>query len=86
VRVGDEIALRSVAAADREIECRVARLRPAASTEDAHLTAVSSPFAAAWGRSGMVGNARLYGRRHTLAYAKLYLPLERILRVDLWSL
>jgi hypothetical protein len=34
----------------------------------------------------MVGRARLYGRRASLAYAMLYLPLERVFRVELWGM
>ena len=38
------------------------------------------------GRSGLAGHARIYGRTRSLAYAKLYLPAERIVRVSLWAL
>ncbi|TMQ18983.1 MAG: biotin/lipoyl-binding protein [Deltaproteobacteria bacterium] len=50
------------------------------------IVAVTTAFATPIGRAGMIGHARLYGRRRSLAYAKLYLPLERVFRVELWGL
>lgn len=82
---GDEIVLRPVGAPGEAIHCAVARLRDTVHAPG-EIVAVTTPFATPVGRAGMVGHARLYGRRHSLAYAKLYLPLERVFRVELWSL
>jgi multidrug efflux pump subunit AcrA (membrane-fusion protein) len=98
--VGDEIALRPIGAPGEDIRCAVARIRDAATAPELRdpiaqlalqpdtgdLIAMTTPFATSVGRTGMVGHARLYGRRHSLAYAKLYLPLERVFRVELWGI
>ncbi|MEO7735705.1 MAG: HlyD family secretion protein, partial [Kofleriaceae bacterium] len=88
---GDEIELRALAAPGEHMRCTIARIRGAVtvsgpSAEPGEIVAVTTPFATAAGRTGMVGHARLYGRRRSLAYAKLYLPLQRVFRVELWGM
>ncbi len=48
--------------------------------------AVTSPFALDRPRSGLTGHARIYGAEHTLAYANVYLLVQRLVRVRLWSM
>lgn len=50
------------------------------------LVVVTAPFAMPEGRSGLAGHARIYGRRRSLAYGKLWLPTERVVRVSLWAM
>jgi multidrug efflux pump subunit AcrA (membrane-fusion protein)/Zn-dependent protease len=79
--VGDEIALRPAGMPDIEITCRVERTR-----QDGGFVVVTSPFTLQAARSGMQGHARLYGRKRSLAYAKLWLPLQRVVRVSMWAI
>jgi hypothetical protein len=80
-----DAADRSRDAADRSRDAADHR-RDATPSLDTHLVLITSPFAVAGGRAGMTGHARLYGKRRSLAYAAFYLPLQRLLRMRLWSL
>jgi multidrug resistance efflux pump len=88
IEIGDEIALRAHGAPHGEIRARLARFREAAqgSGGDERIVAVTAPFALERPRSGLTGHARIYGAEHSLAYANLYLPLQRLVRVRLWSM
>ena len=85
---GDEIAIRvDGAPADARV-ARVARVRDAAQPDhdEPRVVVVSSPFALARPIAGLTGHARIYGAEHSLAYANLYLPLRRLVSVQLWSM
>ncbi len=88
VAVGDEVALRAYGAPHREVSVRVERLRT--STEghggEERIIAVTTPFTLAQPISGLTGHARIYGEARSLAYAYLYLPLQRLVRIRLWSM
>ena len=96
--VGDKVTLRAAGAPNDEMECQIARIRDRVEARDAAarqdrgvddpeaIMLTTTPFGMTHGKSGMAGHARLYGRRHTLAYAKLYVPLQRVVRVSLWAL
>jgi multidrug efflux pump subunit AcrA (membrane-fusion protein)/Zn-dependent protease len=81
IAVGDEIALRPAGLPNIEVACRIERTR-----EDAGFVVVTTPFTLAEARSGMHGHARLYGRKRSLAYAKLWLPFQRVVRVSIWAI
>lgn len=87
IAVGDEVALRPHGTPGSGIATRIARLREA--TQDAggerRVVAVTAPFSPDRPIAGLTGHARVYGADHSLAYANLYLPLQRLLRVQLWS-
>ncbi|HLU67452.1 MAG TPA: HlyD family efflux transporter periplasmic adaptor subunit, partial [Kofleriaceae bacterium] len=95
---GAPVVLRPFGAPDQEIECRVDRVRDAAETGaassasgssiygDRPVVAITTPFSLPRARAGMEGRARVYGESRTLAYAHLYLPLKRLLSIELWSL
>lgn len=84
IGIGDHVALRMTGSPDDDIEARIERVR---STDDSgQLVVVTSPFTVERGKAGMSGHARLYGRQRSLAYSKLYLPLQRVVRVTLWAL
>ena len=88
VRVGDEIALRSLASPHEELVARVARIREP--VKDArgkeHIVVVTSPIPLARPVAGLTGHARIYGEEHSIAYAGFYLPILRLFRVRLWSM
>jgi putative peptide zinc metalloprotease protein len=85
--IGDHIAMRAHAAPGEMIECKIDRIRDIVDPNSrGGLIVVTTPFAIEGGRTGMVGHARLYGRERSLAYSKLYLPLERLVKVTLWAL
>lgn len=88
VAPGDEVALRPYSAPHTAISVRVERLREATQSSDgeARVIAVTSPFALAAPISGLSGHARVYGAARSLAYAMLYLPLQRLVRIRLWSM
>ncbi|HEU0037038.1 MAG TPA: PqqD family peptide modification chaperone [Kofleriaceae bacterium] len=95
LEVGDEVALRLEGLPGHDIECRIERIRDVAETKQdtkdetkstRELVFVTSAFQIADARSGMGGHARIYGHPRSLAYAKLYLPLQRVVRVSLWAL
>ena len=88
IAIGDEVALRPHGAPHDEIRVRVERLREAAQEAggEERIVAVTSPFALDRPISGLTGHARIYGAEHSLAYAYLYLPLQRLVRVRLWSM
>jgi multidrug resistance efflux pump len=85
---GDEVALRPHGVPGAEISARVERVRDAAQTSggEVRVVAVTSPFALDPPISGLSGHARIYGAVHSLAYAMLYLPLQRLVRIRLWSM
>jgi len=80
--------LRLRGAPGREIRVRIEYIREAAqdSGNERQIIAVTSPFAPGRPTSRLTGHARIYGVEHSLAYANLYLPLQRLLRVRLWSM
>jgi multidrug efflux pump subunit AcrA (membrane-fusion protein) len=87
VRPGDRVELRANGAPDREVQTRLERLPPAAAPSPADgLTAFTAPFSFAGSRQGMSGHARIHGERRTLGYTLVYLPMRRLIDVDLWSL
>jgi hypothetical protein len=87
IAVDAEVALRPYGTPRSGIVTRIARLREA--TQDAggerRVVAVTAPFSPDRPISGLTGHARVYGADRSLAYAYLYLPLQRLLRVQLWS-
>lgn len=87
IAVDAPVALRPYGTPRSGIATRVARLRQA--TQDAsgeqRVVAVTAPFSPDRPISGLTGHARVYGADRSLAYAHLYLPLQRLLRVQLWS-
>jgi multidrug efflux pump subunit AcrA (membrane-fusion protein) len=86
-RPGDRVELRANGVPDRELHTRLEWLPPAAApTPAGGLTAFTAPFVFAEGRQGMRGHARIRGERRMLGYALVYLPLRRLVDVDLWSL
>jgi putative peptide zinc metalloprotease protein len=88
IGIGREVALRLYGAPDDEIRARIERVREAAqgSGGEERIVVVTSPFALDRPLSGLTGHARIYGAEHSLAYANLYLPLQRLVRVRLWSM
>lgn len=86
VREGDRVELRATGAPSQAVVTAVERLSPAVRANEPVLVAFTSPFAFEPGRSGMHGHARIYGERRMLGYTLLYLPLRRMLDVELWSL
>ena len=73
---------------DSAIRARVERFREAAQDArgERRIVAITSPFAPARPITGLTGHARIYGAEHSLAYANLYLPMARLVRVRLWSM
>lgn len=53
---------------------------------DQEIVVVISPFALEHPIAGLTGHARIYGAERSLAYADLYLPVQRLIRVRLWSM
>jgi multidrug efflux pump subunit AcrA (membrane-fusion protein) len=87
VRPGDSVELRAEGAPDQELHTRLERLPTAAAPSPAGgLTAFTAPFSFAGSRQGMRGHARIHGERRMLGYNLVYLPLRRLVDVDLWSL
>lgn len=88
IRVGNDIVLRPYSDPHVELRARVDHIREAAVTAgDANaLVVVTTPFELERPVVGATGHARIYGEERSLAYAKLYLPLERFVRVQLWQL
>lgn len=86
--IGDEVEIRLRGAPHAEIRARVARLREAAEEVGGatRLVAITSPFALERPTAGLTGHARIHGAERSLAYAHLYLPLQRLVRVRLWSM
>ncbi len=86
--IGDEVALRLHGAPHDEVRARVERFRAAAQGAggEERIVVVTSPFALDRPISGLTGHARVYGAERSLAYAYLYLPLQRLVRVRLWSM
>ncbi len=86
--VGDSVALRAYGAPHGEIRTRVERFREAAQGTggEERIVAVTAPFELDRPISGLTGHVRIYGAPHSLAYANLYLPLQRLVRVRLWSM
>jgi putative peptide zinc metalloprotease protein len=88
IRPGAEVELRPYGAPHEELRARVERVREA--VQDAggepRIVVVTSPFTMDHPVSGLTGHARIYGAEHSLAYAYLYLPLQRLVRVRLWSM
>lgn len=82
--VGDEVVLKPYGVPGADIRVRVARFRPAVA--NSRVVAVTTPFAFERPIAGLSGRARVYGNEHSLAYANFYLPVARIIRVQLWSL
>jgi multidrug efflux pump subunit AcrA (membrane-fusion protein) len=82
--VGDEVVLKPYGVPGADIRVRVARFRQAVA--DNRVVAVTTPFAFERPIAGLSGRARVYGNEHSLAYANFYLPVARIIRVQLWSL
>ena len=88
IAVGDEVVLRAHGAPHGEIRARVERIRDAMDdTGDRQRIVVrTSSFTLQHAITGLTGHARIYGDERSLAYAYLYLPLQRLIRVRLWSL
>jgi multidrug efflux pump subunit AcrA (membrane-fusion protein) len=85
---GDEVAIRRYGAPREEVRARVERVREAAQDtgDDQRIVVVTSPFALEHPISGLTGHARIYGAEHSLGYAVFYLPVQRLVRVRLWSM
>ena len=88
IAIGDEVVLRPYGLPDREVRTRVEYFREAAQDAggERRIVAVTSPFPLEQPVSGLTGHARIYGAERSLAYAYLYLPLQRLVRVRLWSM
>jgi multidrug resistance efflux pump len=88
IAIGDEVALRPYGAPHDEVRARVDRVREAAQDfgGEQRIVVVTSRFALDHPVSGLTGHARIYGAQRSLAYATFYLPLQRLLRVRLWSM
>lgn len=96
LEIGSEIELRSDGFPALPIKCRIDRFRNLAETDNdakeqgdptaRDIVVVTSPFSVPHHLMGLTGHARVYGNRRSLAYTKLYLPLQRVARVVLWSL
>jgi multidrug efflux pump subunit AcrA (membrane-fusion protein) len=87
IAVSDEIELRVHGLPDVVLASRVQHTRVEDTDERrSAMTVIGTPFAMPGGRSGLAGHARIYGRHRSLAYAKFYLPAERVVRVSLWAL
>lgn len=88
IAIGDEVAIRPYGAPHGDVRARVARIREAAEGAggERRIVVVTSPFTLEDPVSGLTGHARIYGARRSLAYAHLYLPLQRLVRVRLWSM
>lgn len=86
--VGDKVTLRAKGAPHGEIHTRIARLREAAQKvgEEQRVIVVTDAFTTDYPLSGMTGHARIYGEERSLAYSVLYLPIRRLIGVDLFSL
>jgi multidrug resistance efflux pump len=85
--IGDEVELRAYGLPSGVLRARVARFREVVEDKagEPRIIAVTTPFELARPVSGLTGHARIYGARHSLAYANFYLPLQRLLRVRMWS-
>ena len=88
VRVGDEIALRLYAAPHEELVVRVAFIRGATKDEhgEEHIVVVTSQIQLGRPLVGLTGRARIYGEAHSVAYASFDVPMQRLVRVRLWSM
>lgn len=88
ISVGDEVALRPRGVPGQELVARVHHVRELADERQGkrRIIVVTTPFAFEGGVSGLTGHARIYGEERTLAYAHLYLPLQRLVRIQLWSM
>ena len=88
IHIGDEVALQPYGAPHGAVRARIARLRTLAqdTSGEPRIIAVTSPFTLEHPLSGLTGHARIYGAEHSLAYANLYLPLQRLVGVRLWSM
>jgi len=90
IAVGDDVELRPYGAPHGEAHARVERVREVAQAstdpDSRRIVIVTSPFALQHPVSGLTGHARIYGAEHSLAYANLYLPLQRLIHVRLWSM
>jgi putative peptide zinc metalloprotease protein len=88
IAIGDEVALRRYGVPHDELCARVERVRKAAQDTggEPRIVVVTSPFALDHPIAGLTGHARIYGAERTLAYALFYLPLQRLIRVRLWSM
>lgn len=84
LRAGDAVELRIEGAPSQALHGALDRVRDVTTTSAA-VIATTTPIAMTNGRAGMVGHARVYGERRSLAYARLYLPLAQLLRVRLWG-
>jgi hypothetical protein len=47
---------------------------------------VSQPLSVLAAHSGMTGRARIFGKKRSLAYSELYLPMARLFGVHVWSM
>jgi multidrug efflux pump subunit AcrA (membrane-fusion protein) len=85
--IGNEVALRAYGLSRDELRARIARFREVAQDKGGQprVVAITTPFVLDVAVSGLTGHARIYGERRSLAYAHLYLPLQRLLRVRMWS-
>lgn len=84
---GDEVALRAYGLPSDALSARIARFREAVQDEAGgpRIVAITTPFVLDHPVPGLTGHSRIYGKRRSLAYANFYLPLQRLLRVRLWS-
>jgi multidrug efflux pump subunit AcrA (membrane-fusion protein) len=87
VRPGDSVELRANGAPHQELHTRLEWLSPAAAASPTGgLIAFTAPFSFAGSRQGMRGHARIHGERRMLGYELVYLPMRRLIGVDLWSM
>jgi multidrug resistance efflux pump len=88
IAIGDEVELRPYGAPDGEVRARVERFREVAqdTAGERQIIGITAPFALDRPITGLTGHARIYGAERSLAYANLYLPLQRLVRVRLWSM
>ena len=88
IAIGGDVELRVRGVPGEQIHARVAQVRDAAqgTGSDRRIVVVTSPFALEHPIAGLTGHARIHGAERSLAYANLYLPVQRLVRVRLWSM
>ncbi len=86
IAIGNRARLRARAMPDEGIDTHVERIRQVVQKAGQATTVMTAPFTLEHPVSGLSGHARIYGEKRSLAYAVIYLPLRRLIGVQLWSL
>ncbi|HEY0251899.1 MAG TPA: HlyD family efflux transporter periplasmic adaptor subunit, partial [Kofleriaceae bacterium] len=85
IAIGNRARLRAKGIPDGEIDTRVERVRQAVQKDQLTIV-MTAPFTLYHPVSGLTGHARIYGEKRSIAYSVIYLPLRRLIGVQLWSL